>query len=421
MSIFHHQNRSAPRSPSLESSTSITSALSSDQDIATMDHLTATKPPSINTSLAASVAGGLGELPPVEEMMETIIKAWQQQKQRSEMSASIKSLSVSSATAPEIHSSTLPPAPAYEKHGRFYLPLKHIYFLVNNTIYSVPRAPFDTQSAAFIGRGLAEHEPIVLEDVTIAQFDQFLSILYPSEYGVYTATSVDDWSALLHLADLWGFKSIRALAIKQLAPIATAIDKIVLGRRFAINEWLLDGYYDVCIREDPLTEEDGARLSNQDVVRIFTAREQFGSGYPKFASTPISTLEINKRFQLQLPFAFDASLPASPKSIAAVEPSESPNDFIPFDNLPPLEKEKEKMHREVEEETEVNCKPLEMPFVSRFSWGSGTVFGVADDSAPIPEQPKKEEDDDLWCAPKKIQKKKKAKVGASSAAGMPWV
>ena len=233
----------------------------------------------------------------------------------------------------------------------------------------------------------------------------------PSEYGVYTATSVDDWSAVLHLADLWGFKSIRALAIKQLAPIATAIDKIVLGKRFAISGWLLDGYSAVCAREDPLTEEEGARLSNRDIVRIFTAREQFGSGHPQFASTRISTLEINKRFEL--PVAISASLPASPESVAAADPSESPNDVLTLDELPPLEREKTQREEPLEEE---------LPdFVPGFSWGGGRMFGKADDSTPVPEEVKKEEDDDIrWgvpTTPKKMGKKKKGKVGTSSGLG----
>ncbi|KAF7966343.1 hypothetical protein HWV62_38967 [Athelia sp. TMB] len=316
MSIFYHQDCLVPRSPSLESFTSVSSALSSDQDIETMDHLSTTMPPTIITNSTA-VAGGRGDLPPVEEMMETIIKAWQQQKQRNDILASAKSPSVSNAGAHEISSPTSPSFPAYEKHERFYLPVKHIYFLINSTIYSVPRAPFDAQSVSFVGKGLAEHEPLVLEDVTTAQFDHFLSILYPSEYGVYTATSVEDWSVVLRLADSWDFKSIRALAIKQLAPIATAIDKIVLGKRYKVDEWLFDGYYAVCARHSPLTEEEGDRLSNRDVVRIFTTRETLG--IPKgLASIP--SQEIYKRFDLPMAMVASSLPPTENVKAIALQP-----------------------------------------------------------------------------------------------------
>ncbi|KZP08642.1 hypothetical protein FIBSPDRAFT_688608, partial [Athelia psychrophila] len=122
--------------------------------------------------------------------------------------------------------------------------------------------------------GLSRDDPLILEDINVSHFDKFLSILYPYEYGLYTATTVDEWSNILHLADLWGFQSIRALAIKHLVPIASDIDKIVLGKRYAIGGWLVGAYTAVCKRVAPLTEEEGARLGVQDVVRIFTVREE---------------------------------------------------------------------------------------------------------------------------------------------------
>ncbi|KAF7965484.1 hypothetical protein HWV62_43264 [Athelia sp. TMB] len=181
MSVFYHQDWSSPRSPSLESITSLSSAISSEH-IKAMDHLTATMPPTITTNPAPGV-GGHGELPPVEAKMDMMIKAWQlqqQQQRRGEPSTPAHSPSVSNAGSNEATLLVSPSIPSYDKHERFYLPLRHVYFLVDNTIYSVPRAPFDSQSSAFEGKGLTEQEPLVLEDITVAEFDHFLSILYPS-------------------------------------------------------------------------------------------------------------------------------------------------------------------------------------------------------------------------------------------------
>ncbi|KZP08646.1 hypothetical protein FIBSPDRAFT_670202, partial [Athelia psychrophila] len=115
--------------------------------------------------------------------------------------------------------------------------------------------------------------PFILTDVEVAHFDHFLSIIYPSEYGMYTATTVDEWSAILHIAVRWSFGSIRALSIKHLAPIATDVDKIVLGRQYAIDEWLADAYLAVCIREQSLTEEEGTRLKVADIIKISSIRQ----------------------------------------------------------------------------------------------------------------------------------------------------
>ncbi|KZP02322.1 hypothetical protein FIBSPDRAFT_1055948 [Athelia psychrophila] len=67
-----------------------------------------------------------------------------------------------------------------QKHACFFLPAENIFFLVANTLYSVPRAPFERQSSEFTGKGLTEDGPLILGDVKVADFDHFLSILYPS-------------------------------------------------------------------------------------------------------------------------------------------------------------------------------------------------------------------------------------------------
>ncbi|KZP02571.1 hypothetical protein FIBSPDRAFT_668377, partial [Athelia psychrophila] len=108
--------------------------------------------------------------------------------------------------------------------------------------------------------------PLILDDVKSAHFDHFLSILYPYAYGVYTANTIEDWTAILHLADEWSFQSIRELAITQLFPIATDVEKIILGRQYAINEWLGDAYLAVCIRDQSLTKEEGRRMQVDDII-----------------------------------------------------------------------------------------------------------------------------------------------------------
>ncbi|KZP33851.1 hypothetical protein FIBSPDRAFT_672819, partial [Athelia psychrophila] len=109
--------------------------------------------------------------------------------------------------------------------------------------------------------------------VEVAHFDHFLSILYPSEYGMYTAATVDEWTAILHIAVRWGFGSIRTLSIKHLAPIATDVDKIVLGRQYGIDEWLGDAYLAVCMRHKSLSKEEGRRMKVDDIIEINAIRQ----------------------------------------------------------------------------------------------------------------------------------------------------
>ncbi|KZP25146.1 hypothetical protein FIBSPDRAFT_687255, partial [Athelia psychrophila] len=121
--------------------------------------------------------------------------------------------------------------------------------------------------------GLSKREPMVLADISTRDLDLFLSILYPLSFGLYSVSTVDEWSSILHLADKWSFESVRALAITQLAPIASPIDKIVLGRRYGVNEWLSGAYGAVCVQPAALTLDEGRRLGVDDVIRIYAIRQ----------------------------------------------------------------------------------------------------------------------------------------------------
>ena len=166
---------------------------------------------------------------------------------------------------------------------------------------------------------MTDDEPITLPKVKASDFDLFLSVLYPMwvnlspvcvrmitenifcrEFGQYTATTVSEWTAILDLAAKWNFKSVRALAVKHLAPIASPIDKIVLGRKHSINEWLGDAYRSVCTRPEPLTHDEGMRLGMGDVIKISAIRYDYGLRLVR--RSPLSLKEeLQKRFGLDSP------------------------------------------------------------------------------------------------------------------------
>jgi hypothetical protein len=75
----------------------------------------------------------------------------------------------------------------------------------------------------------------------------------------------------------WNFQSIKNLAVERLSAIATPVDKIVLGRRYNIFEWLENAYIDVCWRDQALTIEEGKLLGVEDVIKI-AAMRQGGNG-----------------------------------------------------------------------------------------------------------------------------------------------
>lgn len=91
--------------------------------------------------------------------------------------------------------------------------------------------------------------------------------------GQYAVTTCDEWSSILHLAFKWGFTALRDLTIREVFPLASAVDRIVLGRKYDLDNWLLDAFVSVCERPDSLSLAEASRLSLEDVVRIGEARE----------------------------------------------------------------------------------------------------------------------------------------------------
>ena len=51
------------------------------------------------------------------------------------------------------------------------------------------------------------------------------------------------------------------------------MDRIVLGRKYDLEDWLLDAFFSICERLEPLSLAEASRLSLEDVVKVSGARE----------------------------------------------------------------------------------------------------------------------------------------------------
>jgi hypothetical protein len=76
---------------------------------------------------------------------------------------------------------------------------------------------------------------------------------------------------------------VRRLAIRRLFifSLAKSVERIVVGRRYGVVEWLLDAYVAVCTREEGLTVDEGTALGMQEAMNVCAIREAFARG--KFA------------------------------------------------------------------------------------------------------------------------------------------
>jgi len=121
---------------------------------------------------------------------------------------------------------------------------------------------------------------------------------FVSDFRMRMVTTPDEWTSILDLAARWNFQTIRLLAIERLARMDSPIDKIVLGRRHGITEWLPDAYEAVCKRQGPLTHEEGIRLGMEDVIKISAVRQAYGFGTPRYDPRLLS-VDLPKLFELE--------------------------------------------------------------------------------------------------------------------------
>jgi hypothetical protein len=67
---------------------------------------------------------------------------------------------------------------------------------------------------------------------------------------------------------------MRTLALRRLLPLASPVDKIVLGRQYGFGDWLTPAFVAVCARAEPLSLAEAKRMDGEDVARIYQAREK---------------------------------------------------------------------------------------------------------------------------------------------------
>jgi hypothetical protein len=84
---------------------------------------------------------------------------------------------------------------------------------------------------------------------------------------------LDQWTDVLKLSSKWGFDDIRVTSVEAILPLASPVDKIVLGRtNIDCSGWIADAYVDLLEREESLTVDEARRMPIEDVVAIARGR-----------------------------------------------------------------------------------------------------------------------------------------------------
>ncbi|KAI5890028.1 uncharacterized protein SCHCODRAFT_02749871 [Schizophyllum commune H4-8] len=171
--------------------------------------------------------------------------------------------------------------------------------LDDDTFYNVHRYFFERHAPRFAELYLRDGQPDIIEihDVSSIDFQRFLSIIYPNELGVCDIHTVEEWTSVLRLASAWSVASLRQVAIREIEPKATPVDKIVLARKFGLGEtWLLPAFVALCRSSEPLEYEDAERLglrSVLEIVRINREVSRSGESYDVEAAVRASAVFLS--------------------------------------------------------------------------------------------------------------------------------
>ncbi|KDQ59110.1 hypothetical protein JAAARDRAFT_33840 [Jaapia argillacea MUCL 33604] len=210
----------------------------------------------------------------------------------------------------------VPPPPSLEptledlgltKHEKYFFSDGSLDISVENTLFKVHLSFLSRDSVLFESalsqtkKCKGDFDIVTLDGVKAIDFERFLGVIYPSRFDKNDASTFDEWSSILHLAAKWGYESIRSLAIREIFPLSSPIDKIVLGRKYDIPDWLRDAYVAVCERREPISLEEAMRLGLEEVVKISKARHELRDRRAEFVLSRSEVKEMVDRIFWNVP------------------------------------------------------------------------------------------------------------------------
>ena len=159
-------------------------------------------------------------------------------------------------------------------------------------VYRVHGSLFAAHSQLWKGKieDQGVYAQVELKDISTAELDAFLSVLYPScvstpsacpdhartffrSYHTQEERTLESWTHILRMAHLWEFRDIRLLAMDKLRDRAPPVDRLVLARQYDIPSWVETARSELRARKDSLTLFEAQRLDIEDVVNIYSSRE----------------------------------------------------------------------------------------------------------------------------------------------------
>jgi len=199
-----------------------------------------------------------------------------------------------------------------------------IIFLVEGTLFKVPRFPFE-RAGIFatiftlpsgentIAEGCSDEHPFKLDGISKIDFQTFLRVVCPRNTTTEYSMTVEKWISVLKLSTMWDFHETRELVIKELSKegMIDLVVKVVLAKQYKIREWLFAGYEGLIKRKEAISTIEAELLGLTTVVRLFRIREEsIAKRYMRRATRPNNfwpgnSALVNMEYEDPGPYAFD--------------------------------------------------------------------------------------------------------------------
>ncbi|KAF7977942.1 hypothetical protein HWV62_2019 [Athelia sp. TMB] len=134
--------------------------------------------------------------------------------------------------------------------------------------------------------------------ISTAQFEAFLSLIYPAQLGVLVSRDETGWRNLLAFAAACDFTSLVTTALSGLNQYLKPIEKMLLGDKLAVPQLTAQGLREVCARAAPLSTKEGRELGIDNVMCVTNLREKtqcYMSGKADVLTDPLLKETLSQR------------------------------------------------------------------------------------------------------------------------------
>ena len=128
------------------------------------------------------------------------------------------------------------------------------------------------------------------------------------DFNTLGGYSFEELTSILDLSTRWGFTSIRDMAIRCLKS-PTAHQRLILGRKYGIDQWILPALQELCERPEPPTRDEARLMGLEDVILIGSVREKVRTR--ALPASPVRMMERIKAWGIVGPSERRVGIPVS--------------------------------------------------------------------------------------------------------------